>query len=1061
MPPAENQRLTFRDKFRSLHYEAFQAWIEELLHALHPVGDFQAIRKTQGDGGLDGFVISSQLVYAVYAPARRNEDRDSETAAKIRSDFAKASSTLGGQLKAWIFVHNHPEGKLGKLSARAVSELKSRNPSVEIAVLNIDSLWGKLTALPDETLRAFFGENVGLAAVVNPPEAKIPNIIKRLLDKAEKFSAEDRFADAVPILEKALKAAIRAKHDAAQIKIYTRLGHALFETAENFVGAEEHFRKALELAGESPSSARHSALHGLGDVLLWAGRLEEAEAVIQASLEVAKSLGKQDAIGRSLISVALLQRDLGHSESAVSHLDDAIRIFHRLALSLKDDAGKANAHALAVSYQNKAQFESDDGRLENALVFYGKVEALHKDSGDRLNSGKVQLLVGKLHCANADAELGFQSFKRAMAVFLELKNPLWIARVSECVARLYAQHERWEEALKPALAAVEGFREAGRFDEQTNVLLVAAKLAARWQEWALGESVKEQIHEISKNVPKDREAEIMASLTAQMTRVQEEIAEKVRSHPEIRALLDEAKALAEKEHLQKELADCFLAEMHLLVREEDKDTRQQLIESAIASLRKALENNSVPRRRGHLMGEISALYRRLGKNSEAAFWLRRAGELFEKTGDIFGLANFHGSMAEVHREAGNFEAEIAAYRRVLELIEGRSFHQLAAGTRIDLAAALRLSRDFEEAQALLTEAEAICKRHRMKDFISAIARNRSDIETELNTGQAASHTLAQLLCSLHQLLRYKPEHAIACLAFWYFAWKTELMSLLRSGPGISFMVVTDDVERFVVIAAKFSNLADHFLLATTKEPTLAAETRVVAIPPTWRFPPNFQFLFVKKPKRSSGESGGEQQTDPSDGPPNIELSGPATMLPLYIPVSVHSAAKGEGHFSALATPHLPKEAIDLMTRRPIKELIEKHAVWFPSPRFDSKDAFLTDLRVAHERDLFPVYCDCLPTSDGVTAIGAVAIAIPASVLTTDGYKLADKWKRALLKITRLRKDEARVALLELPDAFSNDTDSETGVGFEVHLFEFTEIGRKVIHPAILIRGTMVRSKPKT
>jgi hypothetical protein len=96
MPAAENHRLVYRGTFRSLHYEAFQFWFEELVHALHPVGDFQKIRKTQGDGGLDGFVISSQLVYAVYAPARREEDRDSETATKIRSDFAKACSTLHG-----------------------------------------------------------------------------------------------------------------------------------------------------------------------------------------------------------------------------------------------------------------------------------------------------------------------------------------------------------------------------------------------------------------------------------------------------------------------------------------------------------------------------------------------------------------------------------------------------------------------------------------------------------------------------------------------------------------------------------------------------------------------------------------------------------------------------------------------------------------------------------------------------------------------------------------------------------------------------------------------------
>jgi hypothetical protein len=59
------QLLAYRDKFRSLHNEDFQFWFEELARALHPAGDFQAVRKTQGDGGLDGFVISSRLVYQV------------------------------------------------------------------------------------------------------------------------------------------------------------------------------------------------------------------------------------------------------------------------------------------------------------------------------------------------------------------------------------------------------------------------------------------------------------------------------------------------------------------------------------------------------------------------------------------------------------------------------------------------------------------------------------------------------------------------------------------------------------------------------------------------------------------------------------------------------------------------------------------------------------------------------------------------------------------------------------------------------------------------------------
>jgi len=63
--------------------------------------------------------------------------------------------------------------------------------------------------------------------------------------------------------------------------------------------------------------------------------------------------------------------------------------------------------------------------------------------------------------------------------------------------------------------------------------------------------------------------------------------------------------------------------------------------------------------------------------------------------------------------------------------------------------------------------------------------------------------------------------------------------------------------------------------------------------------------------------------------PKDKVEGPANMLPSYIPIQARSDVKGEGHMMALFAPCLPKEAIDLMIRRPTKELIQRRAVWFP------------------------------------------------------------------------------------------------------------------------------------
>ena len=240
---------------------------------------------------------------------------------------------------------------------------------------------------------------------------------------------------------------------------------------------------------------------------------------------------------------------------------------------------------------------------------------------------------------------------------------------------------------------------------------------------------------------------------------------------------------------------------------------------------------------------------------------------------------------------------------------------------------------------------------------------------------------------------------------------------------------------------------------SSRAPTIKIEAGVLPISPTWRFPATFPFLFMKRDTPESGPTEQEaRQTEGQDTPPSVRLVGPATMLPLYMMIEAKSDVKGEGHMMALSAPYLPQEAIDLMIRRPAKELIQRRAVWFPTERFSSKDPFLTDLRIGHERGVFPVYFDRLPTSDAVAVCGGVQITIPAKLLSADRLSIAAKWSRALLKLTNLPKAEAQAALLDLPEVFADaDDEGINSTQIEIRLFEFSEIGQRLFHPALLIR----------
>src|SRR5262249_20699745 len=200
------------------------------------------------------------------------------------------------------------------------------------------------------------------------------------------------------------------------------------------------------------------------------------------------------------------------------------------------------------------------------------------------------------------------------------------------------------------------------------------------------------------------------------------------------------------------------------------------------------------------------LHYRLGERWDAVTWSRKASEIFKRVGDISGLASVTGSLADIHEAEGRFDDAIAGYRETLVLIDGRSFHRLAADTRIQLADILIRRKDLVEAGALLDVAELLCQRHRLRGSFSAIEKTRTALDVTREGGQAARHTLSELLASLQELVRHRPEHAVGYLDFWYYAWHAELMTVIRSGPTLTFMAVTDDIDQFLQLATKLTYL---------------------------------------------------------------------------------------------------------------------------------------------------------------------------------------------------------------------------------------------------------------
>ncbi len=154
-----HQRHEFEKQFGSHFGDGFQDWFMKLARRLHASGDVQSVRLTQGDGKLDVVVLNEQIVYQCYGP---QTFKPSEAAEKIRTDFTGAHGFLGGNLKRWVFVHNHATGSLDKLCIKALNDLISesghRGEAIEIIAWGKEELWETLEAkVPHHRLSELFG----------------------------------------------------------------------------------------------------------------------------------------------------------------------------------------------------------------------------------------------------------------------------------------------------------------------------------------------------------------------------------------------------------------------------------------------------------------------------------------------------------------------------------------------------------------------------------------------------------------------------------------------------------------------------------------------------------------------------------------------------------------------------------------------------------------------------------------------------------------------------------------------------------------------------------------
>jgi predicted ATPase len=266
-----------------------------------------------------------------------------------------------------------------------------------------------------------------------------------------------------------------------------RLGAALFrfwETREYFAEGRDTLGKLLQIpAAAAPSKACGRALFSAGVLAGEQGDYIPASALIQESLDIARTLDDKQAVAVALNALAVFARDQGNIALAHSLFEENLLLWREIGdrtaiarslsnlanvVKLQKDYPRARSlyaeclgifqtlgdhSCVAWSLNYQGDVARDQGESAAARSLYEQALANFREVGDRWGIAGTLADLGTLAREHGDSARAHSLYRESLRIFQELNHKRGIARLLECLACSEAVQLHVERSLRLAGAA--------------------------------------------------------------------------------------------------------------------------------------------------------------------------------------------------------------------------------------------------------------------------------------------------------------------------------------------------------------------------------------------------------------------------------------------------------------------------------------------------------------------------------------------------------------------------------------------------------------------------------
>lgn len=224
--------------------------------------------------------------------------------------------------------------------------------------------------------------------------------------------------------------------------------------------AAEYFTRGLELVGDTDARGRIDALHDFGDVLLLAGRGDEALSAFRQMQQLAFQLNLKAKGGAAHNRIGRLYRETGDLQSASDHLSAGLKLFREVS----DERG------IAASHDDLGKLLWIKGEYAEALREMKTALEIRRQLGDRRSIALSLNNIGLVWMDHGRASNAQEALDAALIIRKEIADPIGVVETLTNLGRIAKQQGETARALELFTEAHEVARDMGERSRIAGVL---------------------------------------------------------------------------------------------------------------------------------------------------------------------------------------------------------------------------------------------------------------------------------------------------------------------------------------------------------------------------------------------------------------------------------------------------------------------------------------------------------------------------------------------------------------------------------------------------------------